>query len=680
MGRLVTLLAGILVVAGFAQAQEEDTLRITEPVGGEIYYTNRVQLVTIRWEGVDDTTSIGLEWSLDGSNWNTITDSARFLSHIWDISNLPVATTYRLRATLDRPPTGADNIVYDGHGFPVYDAAWSPDGKRVVSTSIEPHIWDPEVGGNTPLATLQAPFADIYSVEWSADSSRIVIGSDNNAAISFETATNQVETTIDHPDGVPKVMLADDSQTLVTQCDDDRARAFALPSDAPTGTYNPAAVILDVELSKQADRVLVCSDQARVYRLTGGLPVIFRGHTSGVITGDWHPDGSQIVTAGGDAIVRSWNPTNAADGWTASDDREGIRSLKFSPDGSMVATGMSDSTAVIWDAETGDRLHTVSGHSEAVRVLAWSPQSDLLATGSDDNSVKIFDIERNRVLVSLAHTDNVTSAEWDVDGNRLLTTSTDRTARVWRIRSVIIQRDTTETFSIADPPTAFARFAANGDTLPIGEETTITVRLEGASDIELSDVDSVRISLRYNGTILHRQSSSLGIASERDSADQILLTMNALELPFTDQDLFSMRFRATLGTDTATALTITRVEQIGAAGIRVETQQDPIVITGHCEESGETRLYIPSGSLLSVRQVSDPSSSIVAITLAESAPTKLFFYDMSGRLLWQDDASTAEIQSRVFSRTLPPTVSNGIGYFVVVTPTDVVSTLVGGLR
>ena len=678
MKRVVVALLGLFALLGTGLAQEQDSLRITNPVGGEVYFTNRVTLVTIRWEGVDDTSSIRLEWSLDGSNWNTIVDSARFLSHIWDISNLPVATSYRIRATLERPPSGSDNVVYDGHGFPVFDAAWSPDGTRVVSSSIEPHIWDPVIGGSTPETILQTAFGEIHSLAWSEDSTRIAIASNAGFATVFDARTNLIEVTIQHPDPVKKLDLGSDSQTLLTQCDDNRGRAFNLPSDVIAGTFNPAATLNDVSLSKQMDKSLICANDGRVYRLSGGLPVIFRGHSSGVLKGDWHPSGTAVVTIGGDATVKVWNPTNAAEIWSASDPVEGIRCVAYSPDGTMVATGMSDSTAIIWDATNGDRLATVPGHSRAVRVLAWSPQNDLLATGSDDNFVKVYDLALNKVTHNLAHIDNITSVSWDPEGNRLLSTSDDRTARVWRIRSIIVQRDTTATFSIADPPPAFARFVAKGGTLAIGETARIPVLLEGASDIDLSDIDSVRLSFRYNATILHRLSASVPIISERDSADQILITMKAIPLPNEDGELFNFEVRATLGTDSLTAFTITRVEQIGqGSGVRVETRAEPILITGICRSSEDPRLFIPSGSLLSVRQVHSPSEIIVEIDLAESGPTNVYFYDIMGRLLWSDVATSHEESARHLSRVIPLVRARQTGFVVVVTSTDVRSLLVG---
>lgn len=45
---------------------------------------------------------------------------------------------------------------------------------------------------------------------------------------------------------------------------------------------------------------------------------------------------------------------------------KGVNSVSFSPDGRVLATGSQDSTVKLWDVSTGAELRTLIGHSSSV--------------------------------------------------------------------------------------------------------------------------------------------------------------------------------------------------------------------------------------------------------------------------------------------------------------------------
>jgi WD40 repeat protein len=68
----------------------------------------------------------------------------------------------------------------------------------------------------------------------------------------------------------------------------------------------------------------------------------------------------------------------------------GVTSVAFSPDGLRLASGSDDQTVKLWDAETGQETLTIKGHTGRVTDLKFSPDGKRLAASSDQ-TVKLWE-------------------------------------------------------------------------------------------------------------------------------------------------------------------------------------------------------------------------------------------------------------------------------------------------
>src|SRR6266704_2071154 len=177
-----------------------------------------------------------------------------------------------------------------------------------------------------------------------------------------------------------------------------------------------------------------------LYRVSDGAPVFTcRGHTDGVWSITFSPDGQSLASSSDDGTIRLWDMTDHGAGECLSvlQDHTGrVRSIAFSPDGSLLASGSDDRTIRLWDTRTGMCLRILSGHSGRVWSVAFSPDGRLLASSSEDRTIRIWNSATWRCLrVLQGHTHGVRSVMFNPAGNLLASGGDDQTCRTWEVGS-----------------------------------------------------------------------------------------------------------------------------------------------------------------------------------------------------------------------------------------------------
>jgi WD40 repeat protein len=335
----------------------------------------------------------------------------------------------------------AQLAVLAGHRDPLYTAAYSPDGTRIVTGSVDKtaRIWDVRTG--IELAVL-ANGATVTSANYSPDGTRIVTTSttDKSARIWDARTGIQLVVLTGHGNSLFNAAYSPDGAHIVTASADLTARIW----DATTG-------VQVTTLAGHSDRVqsaayapdgvhIVTASFDKTARIwdarTGAQLSVLSGHGGLLLLAAYSPDGTRIVTASLDKTARIWDAHTGAQLAVLSGHGNIVTWAAYSPDGNEIVTASKDQTARVWDAHTYAQLATLSGHGDSLQCAAYSPDGRFIVTASSDRTARIWDVRpRAQRGVLVGHDGAVTSAAYSPDMTHIATVSYDKTGRIWDART-----------------------------------------------------------------------------------------------------------------------------------------------------------------------------------------------------------------------------------------------------
>lgn len=322
-----------------------------------------------------------------------------------------------------------------GHSSYVSCLAWSPDGRKLASGSMDNtvNIWDAATGSRVSEISWHSNW--VNSVSWSPDSNKIASGGKDGNILVSESASGR--------------------------------ELFRITNNYP---------ISAVDWSPDGRQLASCGGNKN---LSGGIFIwdARRGTGIGKVSASplsftlaWSPDGKKL--AAGDQVdglfpqIKIWDVSNGVmlerilmPG--KDENTQGllwVRKVAWSPDGKKLATRVTTGTVEIWDAVRGERLGRILAAAKgadnqgasrlsefinmgAPRGIAWSPDGEKLATsgGFGSGSIKIWDVMNGRELDTRVgplpgsgadkvamlsglgiDSTSVLSVAWSPDGNRLV--------------------------------------------------------------------------------------------------------------------------------------------------------------------------------------------------------------------------------------------------------------------
>jgi WD40 repeat protein/serine/threonine protein kinase len=288
-------------------------------------------------------------------------------------------------------------------------AVWSADGRWLALGSPQGEV----VRCSFPAAEIQqrVPFGGkIHALIFSADDRFLAIASANRVRVwdcQKEAFATQV---LKHPKDIVALAFHPQGHRLVTSCDDDQARVFAVSDTAaeplfvvdhfrvayshflvglrvaPTFLDRGRGLLTNNRGSELAWRDAESGAVIRSVPLETDWP-----KSSGIATVVVSPDGKYFAVAGGGG-VQIWEVATgrAVSPVLRNRDFHITHSAAFSPDGRTLLTGCSEGTLRRWSVPSGQALGQPLEHPTPVVLAAYSPDGRFVATSQENGLVRLW--------------------------------------------------------------------------------------------------------------------------------------------------------------------------------------------------------------------------------------------------------------------------------------------------
>jgi WD40 repeat protein len=242
------------------------------------------------------------------------------------------------------------------------------------------------------------------------------------------------------------VAIARDGSELIT-IGRDEARLFGRDGNE-LAAFRPHQDLTFAEFSHSGKLVVTASldSSIRVWdAVSGQAHLTLDGHSAGPLGGHRGPvncaafsaDDQRVFTGSEDGTVREWDLATMRAVRVITADARGITRLVLSRDGQTLFTASRSGQAAIWDlAKPPEPLRRFTGHTGELLDLCLSPDEKWIVTASADNSARIWNASTGAEVLKLAgHASEVTGVAVlaDKPGLRVLTGSSDKTAKLWAV-------------------------------------------------------------------------------------------------------------------------------------------------------------------------------------------------------------------------------------------------------
>jgi len=323
------------------------------------------------------------------------------------------------------------------HEREVSDARFSPDGKKILTASADgtARIWDADTA--EPLIAPIVHGGNVLADAFSPDGTRIAIAGSSRTAGIYDVRTGQLTAPLlEHQGAIRSVDFSPDGKHLATASADKTAAIWNASTGEKIGTLVHPDDVRRVFYSPDGRMLLTVGWRtfAHLWNVaTGKLIGEPLKHGAPNTEAFFSSDGEFVISTASENLVRLWSARTGKPIRSFDLERAGLMAV-FSPDTKYIAAAADDRVLHIWNRETGQpandgirlidaRMHYTEFDPSGRRIL-------VVAT----NRFRIFDVQSGlAVSETFEHQGIINRARFSPDGRRVVTSSSDGTARIWEV-------------------------------------------------------------------------------------------------------------------------------------------------------------------------------------------------------------------------------------------------------
>jgi len=238
-----------------------------------------------------------------------------------------------------------------GKANAISSAAFSRDA-LLVAAAVPPDIRIFSVASGKLISLLPASDQSVYSVDFSADSAKLLSGDTLGKVLLWDVANGRVEARLNGGNMYYRAVFSRDGKQIASADQDGKIRIWDVAS--------------------------------RTIRQT------LIGHAGVAKLLSFSPDGQLLASAADDNTVRLWNTASGTEARPAITSRS-VERLAFSPDGKRLVTGSFDGAIVLWDVGRAQEILTLQkSGSQPPSAISFSSDGLMLAVSDIAGAVRVW--------------------------------------------------------------------------------------------------------------------------------------------------------------------------------------------------------------------------------------------------------------------------------------------------
>jgi WD40 repeat protein len=346
-----------------------------------------------------------------------------------------------LPARLQNSLLRGKQLFAQGHSEEVTSVCYSPDGKKILSGSVDRTLKEWSVESGECLQTFAGHSHWVKSVCYSPDGEKVLSGAIDETIKEWSVISGEcLQTLVGHSKNVTSVCYSPDGEKILSGAEDKTVKEWSVFSGECLQTFaEHSEEVTSVCYSPDGKKILSGSKDGTLkeWSVENGLCLqTFAGHSGEVASICYSPDGKKVLSGSSDGTLKEWIIANGLCMQTITGDLGQIRSVCYSPDGEKILSGAIDGTVKEWLIVSGECTQTFVGHSAWINSVCYSPDGKKVLSGSNDYTLKEWTVATGECLQTFAgYSERVRSVCYSPDGTKMLSGSYDKTMKEWAVAS-----------------------------------------------------------------------------------------------------------------------------------------------------------------------------------------------------------------------------------------------------